>query len=86
MISPTILKNKINKFRDISTDGISFYIDEEIPKSSYIEAEIYLGINITKFIGQAIWYTKLEEYLYEVGIKFIDISRKNLNIIKGLNK
>jgi len=81
------LKNRKIKFKIVTPDelnGKMFYADEALPRTLCIEAEIYSKLNKIKFIGEVVWCTKMDEKLYEVGLKFLNISTRNLNIIKGI--
>lgn len=84
IITPERLNGKEPRIRDISIGGISFYIDKKIAPSEYIEAIIPSKLGKIKFTGRVVWCSKLDDALFEVGVKFISITRENLKIIKGL--
>ncbi len=78
------LKNKEKKIKDISPGGVSFYIDQNIEKGDYLKAEIYVIGKTIKFTGQVVRSEQMGEGLIEVGVKFIDISKTDLSLIKSI--
>jgi len=83
VVSPTDLTQIEKKVKDISRGGICLFIEgdtQDIVKGSYIEGEIFKEkAIITKFTGQIMWKNKIDEDLYELGIKFVKVSNYQIS-------
>jgi len=85
ILEPKLLEGKIKELKDISPGGIAFYSDTAFPSSQYIEMKISSKFEVIKFKGYVVWCNKMDNSLYEVGVKFIEISKETAKIIKGMD-
>lgn len=65
---------KLKKIKNISKGGVSLYVNRKIGKGAIIEGSLEKNGREVKFLGQIVWCTRVDDGLYETGIKFLDTS------------
>ncbi|MDD5067437.1 MAG: diguanylate cyclase [bacterium] len=73
-----LLKSKaqLKKIKNISKSGISLFVSKPIKKGAMIEGHLEKNKKKITFLGQIMWCSKVDDRLYETGIKFLDTSDK----------
>ncbi len=64
--------------RNISCGGISLYQNKKFKEGDIVEGHLIKDLKKLDFIGQVIWVNKIENDLYETGIKFKNATNKQL--------
>lgn len=68
----------IGNIRNISFGGISIYQNKKLKNGDMVEGNLMRKKQKLPFQGEVIWVSKIEEELFELGIKFTNINPKQL--------